>query len=103
MLELLRWEIAEGNETTVRTAMLREMHTFPLAKIYEEKFKDIDISAISALIIGGIYYLNLHRDRSKFDSGIPYILSSPMPFPYVPDLVLYSSLYPQTLNDLDGD
>ena len=66
MLELLRWEIAEGNETTVRTATLREMHTFPLAKIYEEKFKDIDISAISALIIGGIYYLNLHRDRSKF-------------------------------------
>ena len=26
----------------------------------------LDISAISALIIGGIYYLNLHRDRSKF-------------------------------------
>lgn len=66
MLELLRWEIAEGNETTVRTAMLREMHTLPLANIYETKFKDIDISAISALIIGGIYYLNLHRDRSKF-------------------------------------
>ena len=57
MLELLRWEIAEGNETTVRTAMLREMHTLPLANSYEEKFKDIDISAISALIIGGIYYL----------------------------------------------
>ena len=66
MLELLRWEIAEGNETTVRTAMLREMHTLPLANIYDAKFKDIDISAISALIIGGIYYLNLHRDRSKF-------------------------------------
>ena len=46
--------------------MLREMHTLPLANSYEEKFKDIDISAISALIIGGIYYLNLHRDRSKF-------------------------------------
>jgi len=66
MLELLRWEIAEGNETTVRTAMLREMHTLPLVNIYEARFKDIDISAISALIIGGIYYLNLHRDRSKF-------------------------------------
>ena len=66
MLELLRWEIAEGNETTVRTAMLREMHTLPLVNIYETKFKDTDISAISALIIGGIYYLNLHRDRSKF-------------------------------------
>ncbi|MDY6131037.1 MAG: TetR/AcrR family transcriptional regulator, partial [Prevotella sp.] len=58
--------IAEGNETTVRTAMLREMHTLPLVNAYEGKFKDIDISAISALIIGGIYYLNLHRDRSKF-------------------------------------
>lgn len=68
MLELLRWEIAEGNETTVRTAMLREMHTLPLVNIYEKKFKgtNIDISAISSLIIGGIYYLNLHRDRSKF-------------------------------------
>lgn len=53
MLELLRWEIAEGNETTVRTAMLREMHTLPLVNTYEGKFKDIDISAISALIIGG--------------------------------------------------
>lgn len=68
MLELLRWEIAEGNETTVRTAMLREMHTLPLVNIYEKKFKDtgIDISAISSLILGGLYYLNLHRDRSKF-------------------------------------
>ena len=51
--------------------MLREMHTLPLVRTYEEKFKgtNIDIAAISALIIGGIYYLNLHRDRSLF-SGI---------------------------------
>ena len=68
MLELLRWEIAEGNETTKRTAMLREMHTRPLVKSFEERFKDsdIDIAAISSLIIGGIYYLNLHRERSYF-------------------------------------
>lgn len=66
MLELLRWEIAEGNETTIRTAMLREIHTLPLVAIYEHRFKDIDISAISALIVGGIYYLHLHRDRSRF-------------------------------------
>lgn len=50
MLELLRWEIVEGNETTVRTAMLREMHTLPLVNAYEGKFKEIDISA---LIVGG--------------------------------------------------
>jgi len=68
MLELLRWEITEGNETTKRTAMLREMHTLPLVKSFEERFKDsdIDIAAISSLIIGGIYYLNLHRERSYF-------------------------------------
>lgn len=66
MLELLRWEVTDGNKTTIRTAMLREMHTMPLVNAYREKFKDIDIAAISALIIGGIYYLNLHRDRSKF-------------------------------------
>lgn len=66
MLELLRWEIAEGNETTVRTAMLREMHTMPLVDAYGAKFKNIDVIALSALVIGGIYYLNLHRDRSKF-------------------------------------
>lgn len=66
MLELLRWEIAEGNETTVRTAMLREMHTMPLVDAYGAKIKNIDVVALSALVIGGIYYLNLHRDRSKF-------------------------------------
>lgn len=66
MLELLRWEIAEGNETTVRTAMLREMHTMPLVDAYGAKFKNIDVVALSGLVIGGIYYLNLHRDRSKF-------------------------------------
>ena len=67
MLELLRWEIAEGNETTVRTAMLREMHTLPLVNIYEEKFKDtgIDISAISSLIIGGIYYGSVLKPSCK--------------------------------------
>ncbi len=66
MLELLRWEIAEGNETTVRTAMLREMHTLPLVKTYEERLKvsGIEIGALPSWIRGGVYYLNLHSDRS---------------------------------------
>lgn len=71
MLELLRWEVSNGNNITTRTAMLREVHILPLVKIYEELFKDkgIDIAALTALIIGGIYYLSLHKDRSSF-SGI---------------------------------
>lgn len=71
MLELLRWEIACGNKTTTRTAMLREIHIMPSVKEFEALFhdKDIDIAALTALIIGGVYYLSLHKDRSPF-SGI---------------------------------
>ena len=71
MLELLRWEVANGNNTTNRTAMLREIHIMPLVKDFEVLFhdKNVDIAALTALIIGGIYYLSLHKDRSPF-SGI---------------------------------
>lgn len=71
MLELLRWEIANGNIITNHTATLRETHIIPLVKDFEDKFqdKDIDIAALTALIIGGLYYLSLHKDRSPF-SGI---------------------------------
>ena len=71
MLELLRWEVANGNSTTTRTAMLREVHISPLVKDFEFIFHDkgVDIAALTALIIGGVYYLSLHKDRSPF-SGI---------------------------------
>lgn len=68
MLELLRWEVARGNSTTDRTAMLREMHTQSLTGAYHYAFKDsdIDVVAICSLIISGIYYLSLHKNRSPF-------------------------------------
>ncbi len=71
MLELLRWEVACGNSTTTRTAMLREIHISPIVKDFEIVFHDkgVDIAALTALIIGGVYYLSLHKDRSPF-SGI---------------------------------
>lgn len=71
MLELLRWEVANNNSITTRTAMLREVHILPLVTEFEARFKekDIDIAALTALIIGGLYYLSLHKDRSPF-SGI---------------------------------
>lgn len=71
MLELLRWEVANNNNITTRTAMLREIHILPLVTEFEARFKekDIDIAALTALIIGGLYYLSLHKDRSPF-SGI---------------------------------
>ena len=70
MQQLLRWELSELNETTVRTACLREVHTLPLVKEYKELFSDsqIDIAAISSLIIGGIYYIILHSNLSPFSA-----------------------------------
>ncbi len=71
MLELLRWEVASENPTTRRSAALREFHTLPLAKDYENLFKntEVDMLSLCALVIGGIYYLELHKNLSPF-SGI---------------------------------
>lgn len=71
MSELLRWEISTDNDTTRRTAMLREFFTLPLARNNEKSLQDkgLDLVAVSALLVGGIYYLVLHKDRAPF-SGI---------------------------------
>ena len=68
MLEMLRWEVNDANPVTKRSAMNREIQTLPLTAIYGDQFKDSDIDfvAISALMIAGIYYLNLHRRCSPF-------------------------------------
>lgn len=68
MLELLRWEIAEVNDTTKRTATIREMFTAPLTENYRKLFAHtgVDFVALSAIIIGGIYYLSLHREAATF-------------------------------------
>lgn len=68
MQELIRWEIAEGNDITKRTASIREMFTLPLAEKYDDLFKNsgIDFVAIATIIVSGLYYLYLHKDRSTF-------------------------------------
>lgn len=68
MKELIRWEVAEKNNTTKRTASIREMFTMPLVEKYEKLFEGtgIDFVAIATIIISGLYYLYLHKDCSKF-------------------------------------
>jgi len=68
MQHLLRWELSTHNSTTKRTARLREFHTLPLVERYKKIFEgsSVEIDALSALIIGGIYYLVLHGDLSEF-------------------------------------
>lgn len=68
MLELIRWEIAVDNDITKRTASIREMFTLPLAEKYDDLFKNsgIDFVAIATIIVSGLYYLYLHKDRATF-------------------------------------
>lgn len=68
MLELIRWEIAVDNDITKRTASIREMFNLPLAEKYDDLFKNsgIDFVAIATIIVSGLYYLYLHKDRSTF-------------------------------------
>lgn len=68
MQEPLRWEIAEGNDTTRRTAILREAFTLPIVEKYKALFEKtgVDLVALGSLLIVGLYYLNLHKERSKF-------------------------------------
>jgi AcrR family transcriptional regulator len=68
MQQLLRWEIFVDNDITNRTARLREFHTIPLVEKYKKIFKGapFEIEVMSALIIGGIYYLILHAERTPF-------------------------------------
>ena len=68
MTELLRWEIAEGNHITERTSRLRELHALELVNSYGDLYRreNLDIAAITALMVAGIYYLVLHKDRSTF-------------------------------------
>lgn len=69
MQELLKWELSTYNDITSRTAKLREFHTITLVKKYKKEFENspVEIDSISALIIGGIYYMILHADTSMFN------------------------------------
>lgn len=71
MQQLLIWELSAKTDASRRTALLREFHTMPLSKEYGDLFSksSVDIAAVSALIVGGLYYLVLHADLAPF-SGI---------------------------------
>jgi hypothetical protein len=67
---VLIWELAHKNPLLRKLADERELRGEQLLEKYEHFFEgtDVDFRAISALLIGGIYYLNLHHlnNGSKF-------------------------------------
>ncbi len=68
MQQLLAWELIDNNEITQRTADNRERYSKKIINYFSERFEDseIDICAISALLISGIYYLAMHKHISTF-------------------------------------
>ncbi|PXV62360.1 AcrR family transcriptional regulator [Dysgonomonas alginatilytica] len=68
MQQLLIYELVEDNPITRRTAKLRELDTDSSLAEYDKYFKDscIDIRMLTAILISGIYYMILHKDRSEF-------------------------------------
>lgn len=67
-LELLRWELSEKNKTTSRTSLLRELNFQPVVQGFWRTFKGsgIDIVGIFTILVGGIYYISLHKKLSPF-------------------------------------
>lgn len=70
MQKLLLWEMSEDNDTTRRTAQMRDIMNLNLIQYYDLMFRPakINIRSVVALLISGIYYLILHRERAEFCS-----------------------------------
>lgn len=70
MQKLLIWEMTADNSTTRRTAQMRDTMNLNLVEYYDLMFKplNINIRGIIALLISGIYYLILHKERAPFCS-----------------------------------
>lgn len=68
MQRLLAWELSEDNPITHRTAGMREKLNLNLVAYYEDVFRSsgIDIKNITALLLGGVYYIVLHKERATF-------------------------------------
>lgn len=70
MQRLLVWELTDDNPTTRKTAGIRDKLSLNLSAYYEDIFRSsgIDIKSITALLLGGIYYIVLHQKRSTLCS-----------------------------------
>jgi AcrR family transcriptional regulator len=72
MQQILIWEVSDDNKLTTRTALNREVHSTPMLNFFRSNLpKNIDFDCFTSLLIGGIYYLIIHRTKSSF-CGVDY-------------------------------
>lgn len=69
MQKLIAWELNDNNFITRRTAQNRDTNSEQLILYFENEFKDcgINFNAATAILIGGIYYLVIHREMGTFN------------------------------------
>ncbi|MDH6311161.1 AcrR family transcriptional regulator [Dysgonomonas sp. PFB1-18] len=69
MQKLIAWEMNEINYITRRTAANRDNNSRMLIDYFSKEFEDkqIDVKLLSAVLIGGIYYLIIHRKVASFN------------------------------------
>lgn len=67
MRKILLYELTVANTTTKRSAEMRDVMNLHLITFYEKLFEPtkINIKGITAILIGGIYYLMLHKECAK--------------------------------------
>jgi len=68
MQKLISWELNDLNYITLRTAKNRDANSQHLIKYFSDKFKDLNINVITAILIGGIYYITMHKNIAAFNN-----------------------------------
>lgn len=73
MQKLLAWEMSDNNFITRRTAQNRDNNSESLISYFKTSLKNYDqhSTATIAILIGGIYYLVIHREVGTFN-GIDF-------------------------------
>jgi AcrR family transcriptional regulator len=66
--QLLIWELGDKGDFTTSLAVKREIYSEGIIKQYQPLLDDfgVDFNSIAAMMIAGIYYLILHKDKSTF-------------------------------------
>lgn len=66
--DVLVWELMSESDASCKIARLKEMENESLLVYYSRMFQNsgINIRGITSLLIAGIYYLCLHKDKSTF-------------------------------------
>lgn len=72
MQKILVWEVSENHKLTCRAAVNREVNSLPLLNFFRTNLpKNVNFDCFTSLLIAGVYYLIIRRERSLF-CGVDY-------------------------------